>query len=176
MSPSMTQKTTTQWRAWVTVPQPPGATADVLAALPAALPGYGIVAGDGEHLVLQMTVDAATMRAAATEALRAARAAIVAATGRAGQAVELPIELRVVDVDTAERQAAHPARLELIGTAEAAEILGVSPQRAAQLVREHADFPAPVATPRMGPVFTRASVEAFDRRWQRRAGRPRTAG
>jgi predicted DNA-binding transcriptional regulator AlpA len=62
----------------------------------------------------------------------------------------------------------------VVGVAEIAELLGVTSQRAGQIVRDHADFPAPIATLAAGRVWDLAAVKA----WMadhpdRRSGRPR---
>lgn len=52
-----------------------------------------------------------------------------------------------------------------VGLAEVAEILGVSKQRASQIVKEPGEkFPAEVERLRMGPMWSRAEVE----QWQKR--------
>lgn len=64
----------------------------------------------------------------------------------------------------------------LAGTAEAAEILGVSSQRVSRL-RLRKGFPEPVAVLRSGPVWLREQVEVFGATWDRdnKGGRPRKA-
>jgi hypothetical protein len=59
----------------------------------------------------------------------------------------------------------EPAPLDLIGITEIADVLGVSRQRAGKLA-DAPDFPSPVAHPASGRVYTRASVKAFQRRWE----------
>ena len=61
----------------------------------------------------------------------------------------------------------------LVGITEIARMLGVSPQRADQLSRAYADFPAPEAELSAGRIWKRAAVE----RWikvhpVRKPGRP----
>jgi prophage regulatory protein len=65
----------------------------------------------------------------------------------------------------------------VLGLKEVAALLGVSRQRATQLVRDYEDFPAPVADLASGRVWDREAVE----RWavahkDRRPGRPRGTG
>ena len=57
-------------------------------------------------------------------------------------------------------------RLNLVGTTEIGQMLGVSRQRAAQLAQGEG-FPEPVATIAAGRIWMRADVEA----WARAAGR-----
>jgi predicted DNA-binding transcriptional regulator AlpA len=49
----------------------------------------------------------------------------------------------------------------LVGSAEAAAILGISRQRLAQLVTEAVDFPAPEAVLKAGRIWSRAAIEAW---------------
>jgi hypothetical protein len=82
---------------------------------------------------------------------------------------------RVVSEDLAEREALEPDTPELLAATDVAELLGVSRQRVHQLSGERADFPAPCARLGSGPIWTRPAIEAFDRAWTRKAGRPATA-
>jgi hypothetical protein len=66
---------------------------------------------------------------------------------------------------------AQPAYPELVGVAELAEMLHVSPQRASEL-QSRAGFPAPIAVLRSGPVWVRSHVQDFEQQWERRPGRP----
>jgi hypothetical protein len=50
---------------------------------------------------------------------------------------------------------------DIIGVAEAADVLGVSKQRVSQLQIEDADFPTPVGYPRSGPVWLRTVIEDY---------------
>lgn len=137
------------------------------------LPGYGVVEHDAGRgtLTARMTIEAATLRAATDETLKAARSAH-GVFGAAGD----PIEVRVLTDERWANELAHPAELDLIGTAEIAEILGVKPQRVGQLADEHPLFPKPVGKPKAGRMWTRASVEAFAASdWRRKPGPKRTA-
>jgi hypothetical protein len=58
-----------------------------------------------------------------------------------------------------------------VGTATAAEILGVTRQRVIQLCRQDPRFPAPVSEVRAYRVWTRASIKAFDEVRNRKQGR-----
>ena len=49
----------------------------------------------------------------------------------------------------------------LVGLSEIATMLGVSRQRAGQLVRDYEDFPAPVAELASGRIWETAAVEAW---------------
>lgn len=51
----------------------------------------------------------------------------------------------------------------LVGISEIARMLGVSRQRAVQLVGDYADFPAPVSTLASGRIWEREAVEAWVR-------------
>jgi hypothetical protein len=66
----------------------------------------------------------------------------------------------------------EPTIPELWGAHEAAQHLGVSRQRIHQLTTENRSFPTPVVRIGLGPLWTRASIEAFDAAWERKPGRP----
>lgn len=64
----------------------------------------------------------------------------------------------------------------LVGVSEIAKLLRVSRQRAVQVVRDYADFPAPVSSLASGRIWERQAVEAWvqahpDRRPGRRPKR-----
>jgi hypothetical protein len=77
--------------------------------------------------------------------------------------------------DVLDAENAHPTLPELVSVPEAAEILGVSPQRVHELAVGHRGFPEPVYELRTGRLWLRAAIEAFAQRWERRPGRPRKA-
>jgi predicted DNA-binding transcriptional regulator AlpA len=109
-------------------------------------------------------VTAPTLRMAVDEAFRAARALPAKPTG-----------LQVLRIEDWIAEQENPRPQDLVGATEAAHLLGVSRQRVAQLA-ERPDFPAPIARISAGPVWTRASVHAFMKRWARKiTGRPRKA-
>lgn len=61
----------------------------------------------------------------------------------------------------------------VVGLAEIADLLGVTRQRANQIVRDHADFPEPIADLASGRVWHRPAVEAWIAAHpDRRPGRP----
>lgn len=82
---------------------------------------------------------------------------------------------RVCAGDLFAEEALRPDTAELVGPGEVAELLGVSRQRVHQLSGQHADFPAPYARLGIGPVWMLPAVEAFERRWSRKPGRPARA-
>lgn len=172
---------TTEWRAILTWPHPgpdkladaqltsDGLTAELADAI-GALSGFAVIVVDDRQVRAEVTVDGTTLRQATDAALRAGRDLAQAAAVPLGQ----PTQLRVLPADEHDAEISRPPAQELIGYTEAGEILRVSPQRARQLATERTDFPAPVATPAMGPIYTRASVEAFAK-LPRKGGRPRKA-
>lgn len=83
------------------------------------------------------------------------------------------VRLEVLTDDELKADLARPVIPELIGTAELAEILGVSRPRASQVQATAPGFPAPVAMLRSGPVWTRPSINLFLETWARKGGRPR---
>jgi predicted DNA-binding transcriptional regulator AlpA len=62
-------------------------------------------------------------------------------------------------------------KLDLVGVAEIALMLGISRQRVFQLVRDHEDFPLPVAELIAGKIWLRSDIDAWARAWDRRPGR-----
>jgi hypothetical protein len=115
-------------------------------------------------LTASYEVTAQTLRQAIDQALQIARALPAK-----------PTSLRVLPLDDWMREQEAPGRQDLVGSTEAARLLGVSRQRVGQLA-ERPDFPAPIARISAGPIWTRASVVAFNERWGRKiTGRPRKA-
>jgi hypothetical protein len=71
-------------------------------------------------------------------------------------------------------EAPAPAALDghLVGIAEAATILGVSPSRTSHLTHRE-DFPPPEATLACGPIWRRSSIVEFAATYRPKVGRPR---
>jgi prophage regulatory protein len=61
-------------------------------------------------------------------------------------------------------------KLDLVGVTEVKELLGVSRQRVHQIIRDHPDFPEPVAEIKAGKIWLRRDVVS----WARRHGRDLT--
>jgi hypothetical protein len=98
--------------------------------------------------------------------------AIQRATFLAGDVVEAdPVAVEAMGEDEYAERALAPTVPELVGSVEAADILGVSRQRIHQL-RDTERFPAPLYELRTGPLWTRQAIEWFDREWGRKPGRP----
>lgn len=121
---------------------------------------------DGEtgRLVAVFEVDATSLRAATTAAIRTASDV-------------LPTKPAEISVQTTEQfiiDTEHPTPIDLAGLGEAAELLEMSRARIDQLVKApQSGFPAPLARVSSGPVWTRASLEAFKERGRPLPGRPR---
>ncbi len=81
-----------------------------------------------------------------------------------------PVRVEAERVDALERHLAESNVPELLGLAEIAAALGVSKQRAGQLVGARG-FPAPVARLRSGPIWRRRAAARFLGGWDRRPGR-----
>ena len=157
------------WRGSVTWEHDQAPTDEQLETLTLALPGYGSALHDNGRrtLTARMTVEAGTLRTATDETLRVARAAHTAALGAPGD----PIDFRVLTDQAWALELAHPPEIDLIGTSEIAEILGVKSQRVGQLADEHPAFPRPVGKPKAGRMWLRSSIEAFAASdWRRRPG------
>lgn len=108
------------------------------------------------------------------DALEAARSRL----SRSTRKLHLPLwsidAVEILTYDEQDRRLATPVLPELVGTAEIAEVLGVSKSRVGQL-RSNDLFPAPVAELASGPVYTRPSIQRFVDEWKRQPGRPATA-
>lgn len=123
---------------------------------------------DAEAQVLSAVfeVKAPTLRQATTLALRLARPLLR----------EKPSAIAVQPTEQHQALLAHPPEMDLLSVGDAAQVLGVSATRVIQLLQKTPGFPAPVAKPRSGPIWTRASIEAFRTRRENHplaAGRPR---
>lgn len=164
--------TTTDWHASITWPLPTTITDEQRETLAAHLPGFGIAVENTATATLRVELDitAGVAGPATRAALDAARDAYTAAFDDTAD----PIAVSVETVAHHEARLAHPDRQDLLGLREAAQALGVSPQRVDQLWRSNPRFPQPVAQLAAGVVFTAASIEAAkDRGWARPGGRPR---
>jgi predicted DNA-binding transcriptional regulator AlpA len=153
-----------QWSVRVTAPVPADIDIDALATVAEKLRATFSHDGARHLLTADFRVIAPTLRKATDGALRAARALPAK-----------PTRLQVLSLDDwiAEQKAPRPQ--DLVGSAEAALLLGVSRQRVGQLVNRP-DFPSPIARLSAGPVWTRISIEAFGQNWTRKiTGRPRKA-
>lgn len=71
------------------------------------------------------------------------------------------VRVGAVRVEVLEEEIAQPMLPELVSVLEAAEILGVSPQRVHELSADGRAFPKPVYELEAGRVWLRAAVEAF---------------
>jgi len=64
----------------------------------------------------------------------------------------------------------------LVSVPEIADMLGVSQQRAHQLIKAYSDFPLPEANLAIGRVWLRSTVETWAQAHPRRVGRPPAVG
>ena len=134
--------------------------------------------GAARTLTLTFEVDAGSVGDAARIACEEANDALDAA-GIAGTADE-------VECMTTARFLEHALTPDLVkflglaGTAEVADMLGISRPRLDRVRKTHPSFPLPLADLRSGPVWERGDIERFNQEWERkRTGRPRkeaTAG
>ncbi|MGV9803087.1 hypothetical protein ACWDTP_34035 [Mycobacterium sp. NPDC003449] len=128
-------------------------------------------------LVLTFEVTGATLRQAADEALRTAGAAVGTK----------PTRIRIMPTEDFIAELSAPGAQDLVGLREIAAQFGVSSQRAHQITQIETmpdgqpGFPEPVSRLASGPIFTKASVDAFAERWEpfrvkRGGGFPRKGG
>lgn len=106
---------------------------------------------------------APTLRQATAAALRQARLLLRAK----------PSAITVQPTDRYQHLTDHPPAMDLLSVGDTAEVLGISATRVIQLAQTACDFPAPVARPRSGPIWTRASIDSFK---MRRESQPLTVG
>lgn len=113
------------------------------------------------QLILTFEVAGATLRQAADEAVRTVGAAVGTKPTRI---LVMPTEDFIAELST-------PGAQDLVGLREIAMQFGVSSQRAHQIIQigplpdGQPGFPAPVSRLASGPIFTKASVDAFEERW-----------
>lgn len=117
-----------------------------------------------------IALDAGTIRQAADAAI----ATLNAATRDAGQRRVQILALDVVDSDGFRRRMEQPAIPPLIGSAGAAKLAGIKPQRARQIARDDPRHPKPVAhVEEYGDLYLRSQMEDFyANRTPRKPGRP----
>ena len=82
------------------------------------------------------------------------------------------VRAEAVRQDVLDAENSRPTLPDLVSTPEAAEVLRVSPQRVHELAASKADFPEPIYELRAGKLWLRDAIEAYERRWQRKPGRP----
>jgi hypothetical protein len=152
---------------------PAAVTPDALGELVNALnPHGGVVTGGGESPSwgASIFVDADSALNAATEASVIIRCAALETV--------LPdwpiVRVEVVREDVLDEDNERSNWPDLVSAPEAAEILGVTPQRVHVLAAQNKRFPRPVYELRSGKIWTRAAIERFNETWERKPGRPRT--
>jgi hypothetical protein len=126
-----------------------------------ALPDGATVTFDSaaKRLVCMFELEAPSVRRATDQALRAGHRA--APEGAEAIAVRvLPEAEQQADAD------GNPPGVTVLGSVEAAALLGVSRHRLAELADARVDFPSPLATLTVGRVWTRAAIESFARYWR----------
>jgi len=123
------------------------------------------------RLSIYLTVDETSPERALRSVRTLARTAMES-TGIRSQPVPVGIEMHTEG--ELERLLWEPNYPDLVGVAEAAEILGVTKQRVSELARSRR-FPKPLYDLAAGPIWVKATIEAFAERWERKPGRPRKA-
>jgi hypothetical protein len=82
------------------------------------------------------------------------------------------VRAEAVRQDVLHEENERPGLPKLASAPEVAEILGVSPQRVHEMARGAREFPAPVYELRTGKLWIRDAIVAFQKRWDRKPGRP----
>jgi hypothetical protein len=106
------------------------------------------------------------------EAAEVAADMIETCAAKAGMPAWPAVRVEAVRQDVLAEQLERPSLPDLVSAPEAADILGVRPQRLHQLVDERKDFPEPAYELRAGKLWLRTAIEAFAQR-KRQPGRPR---
>ncbi len=91
---------------------------------------------------------------------------------KAGMPSWPPVRAEATRQDVLDEDNARPTLPLLVSAPEAAEILGVSPQRVHELASSPG-FPEPMYELRTGRLWLESAIRAFAERRQRRPGRPR---
>ena len=145
---------------------------DQFDSVSAALDSYDAAiehGGVGLSITLSVSTSPANPVRAGAWGVRAVTRAVVGAGSQVAR--WRGVEALTAEEATARSAGSMPTLPELVGTATAAEILGVTRQRVIQLCRQDPRFPAPVSEVRAYRVWTRASIEAFDEVRNRKQGR-----
>jgi len=133
------------------------------------------VQGGVDRYSARVWVEAATV----AKAVREASTQVADAIAEAGMPAWPVVRAEVMTEDELDAELIRPQLPTLVGTAEVAEMLGISRQRVNELrsVGRNVEpaFPKPVASLAAGPVWDAAAVTGFLRRWDRKPGRPRGA-
>jgi hypothetical protein len=132
-------------------------------------PYHAAVSGGARSWSAGINVEAA----GAADAAALAAALVTLLAKQAGLPAWPIVRAEAIREDVLAEELAPPRLPELVSGPEAAEILGVSVQRVHQLAAEHPDFPAPAYKLRAASLWLRADVVSFEKRWDRKRGRPR---
>jgi len=130
----------------------------------------GIVSAGPRSWDATVTIAAGGPREAAEEGIRV----IEHWAAKSGVPSWPAVRVEAIRQDVLAEQLERPPLPDLVSAPEAADILGVRPQRRHQLAAEREDFPAPAYELRAGKLWLRAAIEAFAER-KRPPGRPRRA-
>lgn len=151
----------TEWRCQIDYP-PTDLDNNTLASITEQLTGFAILTAAPTATRIDITVKADTAAGATARA--------VAAIEAAWHGPE-PIAIRVTTAEAAEREAANPAPIDLLGITDIANRLGITRQRADELTRTAA-FPDALGATSSGRVWTAESIDRFEAHWERKPGRP----
>jgi hypothetical protein len=114
-----------------------------------------------------VTISAGGPREAADEGVRIIEQWAI----KTGMPLWPPVRIEALRQDILGEELERSSLPDLVSAAEAADILGVTPQRVHQLAVEHEGFPVAAYELRVGRLWLRAAIEAFAKR-KRRPGRP----
>jgi predicted DNA-binding transcriptional regulator AlpA len=106
-----------------------------------------------------------------TGAIHAATLTVNDASKLAGIGLEDLLEVQVSTWERFEQQIATPTFPDVVSAPEVGTILGVSRQRVHKMLSDDR-LPPPIIRLGSGPLWLRSTIEAFDRSWTRKVGRP----
>jgi predicted DNA-binding transcriptional regulator AlpA len=132
---------------------------------------HGAVAGDGRGWGATVTVDSASVSAAANRSIRE----VMSRADRLGLPTEPLSRIEVIEEGFRDSELEIPNLPDLVSGPEAAKILGVSRQRVHQLATENTRFPTPAYRLGVGSLWLRAAIVRFSETWERKVGRPKKA-
>ncbi|MGH8907689.1 MAG: hypothetical protein ACRD0K_14495 [Egibacteraceae bacterium] len=125
--------------------------------LDALAPVSGVVGGAGLRWDAQVSVSAEH----APGAIECAVDLITSAASEVGLPAWPVFRVEAVEEHTLEDELSASNFPDLVGVAEAAQLLGVSKQRVSTMAREHRSFPRPMVELAAGPVWLRGAIESF---------------
>jgi hypothetical protein len=144
-------------------------TAALRAFAAAVEPYHASVSGTARSWSARISVEAAGAADGA-----ALGVALVILLAKQAELPEWPIvRAEAVREDVFVEDLAQPQLPDLVSAPEAADLLGVSPERLAELAGRHQDFPPPAYELAAATLWLRPALVTFSERWERERSIPR---